>query len=204
MKQILLLIIMLFLTLSANAYNIETVPVNYQVLYSPSLDIWSLDDIAGEKIVLTKKKSAKKDDFSNYSYNTDEIKLNSNYEFIFDSKLIAVDNNNFKYYEIKCNNLKIEQVQLSVNDLKKIFPDAEIIKISDFKKGCYNIISGNTDKKVLIYNDTTLELGKFQVTPLETIVDSNIKGLIQLPKKGKVKISDNTNWKSKSFIIKVK
>lgn len=203
MKKLFLITIML-LTLSANAYNIDSVPVNYQVSYSPSLNVWSIDDISGDKIVLTKKKSSSNGNFSKYSYNTNEIRLNSNYEFIFDSKLIAVDNNNFKYYEIKYNNSKIEQSLLPSKDLQRIFPDAEIIKISDFSKGCYSIISGNTDKKILIYNDTDINLNKYEVNPPKSIVDSNIKGLIQLPKKGKIKIADNSNWRAKSFIIKVK
>lgn len=187
-----------------NAQTAEPVFQESQVMYSPSECAWSVNSISNDEIVLKKSVSPGSGNYSIYSYNSGQILLNSNYEFIYDSKLIGIDNENLKFYEIVYKDCNFEQKILEPDALKEIFHEAEIIKISEFKKGLYTVLSNNTSKRILLYNDTDLNFHKYFISPSVSIVDENVKALVQLPKKGKVKFSHIGDLNSQAYVIKVK
>src|SRR5699024_9469228 len=107
----------------------------------------------------------------------------SNFEFIDDKKLIAVDNASLKYSKIIFDGSKFIQIPLEIEELKTIFPDVEIIKISRFKNNKLTIKKPLFKKKtVLLINDTDEYFHKYFVSP-ESSANKNIKGLITLSKK---------------------
>ncbi len=216
------------------AIEVEDVLDGYQVIYSPSAKTFATGGMAPDRIVLTKKTSEGSGSYSLYSYkcncknkttkckcgcslskkkcncskksNTgiNELALNSNYEFIYENRLIGVDNENLNYYEIVYNDGEFSQNKLSIEDVKQIFKDAEIVKISEFKRGKYTVIGNKTEKEILLFNDTDANFHKYNVAPESANINKYIKGLIQLPSKGNVIFSHIGNEKAKKYTIKVK
>ena len=219
-------------TLPVIALEAEGILDNHQIIYSPSAKTFATGGMAPDRIVLTKKTSEGTGNYSSYSYKVKctkksgnckcgcalkskkctcnkskakkEIELNSNYEFITENRLIGVDNENLNYYEVTYENGDFKQNKLTVEDVEKIFKDAEIVKISDFNKGNYTVIANDTKKEILLFNDTDANFHKYSVSPKSAAVDKNIKGLIQLPKKGKIRFNHQFNKKEQKYTIKVK
>lgn len=139
---------------------------------------------------------------SQESEQIEEKHLNYDYEFIYNTETILVDNKDLKFYKIENN--QIEEKLLSEEEIQKIFPDFDIIKISDFTNGIYTVISNNNEKKVLIFNDTDNNFSEYSIIPDKNGIDKNIKGLIQLPKKGKIRLMNSNDKNQKVYTIKVK
>jgi len=189
MKKFLLFIFFIVLiTNTALAY--DTVENNYEITYSPKMG-WAFSSNDKSKIILIKKISEGSGGYSEYYYEdgTLAITLNSDYEFIFDNNLICVVNSNFKYYKLikTSNGFKISA--LTIPELKEIFPNTDIIKISEFvddqiiiKKAPFK------DKNILLLNDTNKYFYKYSLTP-NYIQDENIKGLLHINNYGEFEFS---------------
>lgn len=137
--------------------------------------------------------------------NEHKIKLNSDFEFIHNEKLIGVDNGNFKYYEIISENDNYSEKELSYEETEKIFSELEVIKISDFKKGTYTIIAHGEEKEILIYNDTNESFENYTIkNNKEDTINNKIKCLIKLPCRGKITICNGEDKNAKRYVIKVR
>lgn len=216
------------------AMDVEDVLDGYQVIYSPSAKTFATGGMAPDRIVLTKKTTEGTGSYSLYTYkttcekkstkckcgcalnskkcncakksdkNVSELALNSNYEFIFNNRLIGVDNENLSYYEIVYDEGSFKQNKLSFEEVKEIFSDAEIVKISEFKRGKYTVIGNKTEKEILLFNDTDKNFHKYMLNPESASVNKYIKGLVKLPVKGKVELSHIGNDREQKYTIKVK
>lgn len=134
-----------------------------------------------------------------------KIKLNSDFEFIHNEKLIGVDNGNFKYYEIISEDDNYSEKELTFEETEKIFSELEVIKISDFKKGTYTIIAHGEEKEILIYNDTNENFENYTIkNNKETCINNKIKCLIKLPCRGKITICNGEDKNAKRYVIKVR
>lgn len=188
---LILSILLLGFTSVANACNFEGLYENYQAVYTPSSGTWSSGGMAEDRIVLTKKTSVGTGSYSEYYYSDGSLaaSLNSNYEFLKEGMLIAVDNAKLKYSKVVYTDSKFEELPLTCEELKKIFPNAEIIKISQFKNNKITIKKGLfKEKTVLLVNDTDGYFHKFTFKP-ESVKKTDVKGLITLSKYGKVEFS---------------
>ena len=120
----------------ANACDIEGLYDNYQAVYMPSTNTWTTIGMVDDRIVLTKKTTEGSGSYSQYYFGNDKLafSLKSNFEFIKDGKLIGVDNAGLKYYEITYDekNKKFVETPLQAKSLQELFPNVEIIKISQF------------------------------------------------------------------------
>ena len=188
----------------ANACDIEGLYDNYQAVYMPSTNTWTTGGMADDRIVLTKKTSTGSGSYSEY-YNSDgtlAIALDSNFEFIKDGKLIAVDNANLKYYEVKYEDGKFTEKPLCETALAAIFPKAQIVKISEFQKNKITVKKlASKDKIVVLLNDTDKSFYKYSCNP--NVQNKDIKGLLKLTTTGKVKFS-HYGEKKNLYTIKVK
>lgn len=174
------------------AFEFNAIKDNQQAVYCPMVKIWNNGSMCEDKIVLTKKISHGSGGFSEYYFNDGKIAvpLTSNFEFLFDGRLITVNNADLEYNEIVYENGIFIEKALSENDLQKIFPDAEIIKISQFKDGKITIKKGWFKKKtVLLLNDTNSDFYKYSYRPDNNIKNPYITGLIILKHPGKVTFS---------------
>ena len=168
----------------APVFALDPVYENDKVIYDTKTKCWSKEENK-EGIILYKKTSSGTGSYSIYYYKCDKpaFQSSSNFEFIDDKKLIAVDNASLKYSKIIFDGSKFIQIPLEIEELKTIFPDAEIIKISRFKNNKLTIKKPLFKKKtVLLVNDTDEYFHKYFVSP-ESSANKNIKGLITLSKK---------------------
>lgn len=168
----------------APVFALDPVYENDKVIYDTKTKCWSKEENK-EGIILYKKTSSGTGSYSIYYYkcNKPAFQSGSNFEFIDDKKLIAVDNASLKYSKIIFDGSKFIQIPLEIEELKTIFPDVEIIKISRFKNNKLTIKKPLFKKKtVLLVNDTDEFFHKYFVSP-ESSANKNIKGLITLSKK---------------------
>ena len=168
----------------APVFALDPVYENDKVIYDTKTKCWSKEENK-EGIILYKKTSSGTGSYSIYYYKCDKpaFQSGSNFEFIDDKKLIAVDNASLKYSKIIFDGSKFIQIPLEIEELKTTFPDVEIIKISRFKNNKLTIKKPLFKKKtVLLVNDTDEFFHKYFVSP-ESSANKNIKGLITLSKK---------------------
>lgn len=168
----------------APVFALDPVYENDKVIYDTKTKCWSKEENK-EGIILYKKTSSGTGSYSIYYYKCDKpaFQSSSNFEFIDDKKLIAIDNASLKYSKIIFDGSKFIQIPLEIEELKTIFPDVEIIKISRFKNNKLTIKKPLFKKKtVLLVNDTDEYFHKYFVSP-ESSANKNIKGLITLSKK---------------------
>ena len=188
----------------AQTSNIEGIYDNYQIVYSPKTKMFLSGSMLPDRVVLTKKTSDGTGSYSSYYFKNGDLalELSSNFEFIKNGRLIACDNSALKYYEILYRNGKFYAKKLSVRKLQKLFPSAQIAKLSKFRNNRYVLKTSNPE--LLIYNDTNKYFHKYDFTP-ETVKTSDIKGLINVKNVDKIIFShynEDTRLNPKYEIVK--
>ena len=92
--------------------------------------------------------------------------LLSQYEFTKNNKKIVYDNNELRFYQI----INEEKLLLTQDEIQKLFPDYQIITISDFDKNkklkIKNSVFGK--KKILVLNDRNRTFHGFEVYPISS------------------------------------
>ena len=177
---------------TAQAYEFDSIKDKEQAVYHTEQNIWNKDGKADDSIILTKKTTSGTGGYSQYYYSDGKIALplSSNFEFLHKGRLIAINNADLEYNEIVYSHGIFMEKPLSVEDVQKIFPDAEIVKISQFKDGKIKIKKGwFKQKTVLLYNDTDLYFYKYSYSPDNSIKNPYVTGLITLKKRGKITFS---------------
>ena len=192
-KKLLILFSVIFFGIQiAQAYDFDSIKENEQAVYSTQAKIWTKGGMTDDRIVLTKKMSPGSGGYSEYYYNDGKIAvpLTSNFEFLFDGKLITVNNADLEFNEIVYENGIFSEQPLPVEEIQKIFHDVEIVKISQFENGEITIKKGwFKEKTVLLLNDTDLTFYKYSYRPDNSIKNPYITGLITLKKRGKITFS---------------
>lgn len=192
MKKLLLLAVLFLGVQAAFAIDFDSVKDNTQAVYFTQTKTWSTGGMSDDRIVLTKKMSPGSGGYSEYYFSDGKVALplTSNFEFIFDGRLIAVNNADLKYNEIVFEDDKFIEKSLSQEEVQKIFPDAEIIRISQFKNGKIKVKKGwFKEKTFLLFNDTDLNFYKYSYKPDESIKNPYVTGLITVKKTGKITFS---------------
>lgn len=206
MRRFFYLIFILIFASNIEAYSIEYEGIydNNQVVYSPSSVFWSEGAVSKDSITLVKHTADTIEKSSNYKFECGEVKLNSNFEFLFSGRLIGVDNDNLKFYELIYKDNAFVESPLSYEQVQEIFADTDVIKISDFSKGTYNIINHADEKEILIFNDTEETFDNYSIMPEKSAFNKDIKANIKIPRRGKITISDIQDETKKVYTIKVR
>ena len=199
MKKILFFIITIFFISHTYAIEYETICKNNQLNYSLKTKKWSIKEDICEDSNINNNYQITEDICTDKSNNK-----NIDFEFIYKSRLIGVDNKNLKFYETIYNNEKFEQKELTADEVQQIFTDIDVIKLSDFKKGIYTVLSNNEQKEILLINDTNINLEEYCLITDKNAINKEIKSLIKLPKKGKVSFVNLIDRKEQEYIIKIK
>ncbi len=165
---------------AAEDYVANAVYDGYQIIYSPTAGQFSDGGMADDRIILKKSTSVGTGSYSSYSYNNGKevLDLSSNFEFITHGRLIACDNANLKYYEVIHKNGIFAAKLLTPEEVQGVFPDAKLIKISDFKDD--KITVDDSKKTLIIYNDTDANFYKYSFDPASVKVSNDIVGLINI------------------------
>ena len=113
--------------------------------------------------------------FSEYYNNKGKLAIGpfTNMEFINNGDFIGVDNANLKFVKYVYNDGYFNIAPLNEKYIQTLFPDAQIIKISQFKNNEITIYKKPFEKKkYLILNDTKKGFYKYSYSP------QNVKKLI--------------------------
>lgn len=186
------------------AFDFEGLYENYQAIYVPSTNSWTTGECPEGGIILTKKLSTDSGNYSEFyfSNNKPAFIIDSTFEFIKNGHLVSVNNDDLKYNEVIVNNGKFQKIPLAVEDLQDMFPEAEIIKISDFIDNQITIKKGLRQKVILLVNDTENSYYEYSYTP-SNVRTVNITGLLTLRTPGKVIFSHGGDEEGQ-LIINVK
>lgn len=213
-KLVLTALLVPFLALSALAqknidtdYSTETIVENYQVIYSPAASSWASGGMAEDRIVLTKRVSTGSGNYSEYYDSNDDIAFSfgTGFEFLYDEKLIAQDVYALKYYSIYYDKdtKKFDRKDVVVDSLNKVFPDAKIVKISEFEDGVLRVRKVPFKPlKILLVNDTPEYFYKYRFEG-KNFDKYNLPGLLEIYKNGTIEFY-HPNEDFRSLYIKVR
>lgn len=188
MKKIFLtLIILISASLSANSFDF----VENSVYYNLQTQKWSLNRQTPKDVKLIYKMYSASGGYSEYYNNRGKLAIGpfSNREFIDDGNLIGIDNGNLKLIKYYYDNGYFRNSILDEGYIGKLFPEIEIIKLSQFVNNEITISKKPLEqKKILILNDTKNNYYKYTFKPAN-IEDKDITGLITVSKFGKIVFS---------------
>ena len=188
MKKIFLtLIILISASLSANSFDF----VENSVYYNLQTQKWSLNRQTPKDVKLIYKMYSASGGYSEYYNNRGKLAIGpfSNREFIDDGNLIGIDNGNLKLIKYYYDNGYFRNSILDEGYIGKLFPEIEIIKLSQFLNNEITIYKKPLEqKKILILNDTKNNYYKYTFKPAN-IEDKDITGLITVSKFGKIVFS---------------
>lgn len=188
MKKIFItLFILIFSALNANSFDF----VENSVYYNLQTQKWSLNRQTPKDVKLIYKMYSASGGYSEYYNNRGKLAIGpfSNREFIDDGNLIGIDNGNLKLIKYYYDNGYFRNSILDEGYIGKLFPEIEIIKLSQFVNNEITIYKKPLEqKKILILNDTKNNYYKYTFKPAN-IEDKDITGLITVSKFGKIVFS---------------
>ena len=188
MKKIFLTLnILISASLSANSFDF----VENSVYYNLQTQKWSLNRQTPKDVKLIYKMYSASGGYSEYYNNRGKLAIGpfSNREFIDDGNLIGIDNGNLKLIKYYYDNGYFRNSILDEGYIEKLFPEIEIIKLSQFVNNEITIYKKPLEqKKILILNDTKNNYYKYTFKPAN-IEDKDITGLITVSKFGKIVFS---------------
>lgn len=188
MKKIFItLFILIFSALNANSFDF----VENSVYYNLQTQKWSLNRQTHKDVKLIYKMYSASGGYSEYYNNRGKLAIGpfSNREFIDDGNLIGIDNGNLKLIKYYYDNGYFRNSILDEGYIGKLFPEIEIIKLSQFVNNEITIYKKPLEqKKILILNDTKNNYYKYTFKPAN-IEDKDITGLITVSKFGKIVFS---------------
>ena len=188
MKKIFLTILILF-SVTLNAYSFDFVENN--VYYNLQTLKWSSQRTTAKDIKLFYKLYPTSGGYSEYYNNKGKLAIGpfSNKEFIYNGNLIGIDNGNLKLICYYYDNGFFRNKELDTATVNNLFPNAEIIKISQFQNNSITLYKKPFEQKqYLIINDTNNNYYKYQFKPAN-ISNENVNGLITVNKFGKITFS---------------
>lgn len=188
MKKIFLTLLILF-SVTLNAYSFDFVENN--VYYNLQTLKWSSQRTTAKDIKLFYKLYPTSGGYSEYYNNKGKLAIGpfSNKEFIYNGNLIGIDNGNLKLICYYYDNGFFRNKELDTATVNNLFPNAEIIKISQFQNNTITLYKKPFEQKqYLIINDTNNNYYKYQFKPAN-ISNENVNGLITVNKFGKITFS---------------
>ncbi len=190
MKKFILILTILLFGIPSFSADIKPVLNNTELLFSPNDNIFSIGAPTDNKISISKKTSTGTGNYSIYTYNNNETMLGSDYEFLFNGRLIACHNAALKLFEVIYNGKNFEEKQLTDAQIQEIFPDAEIIKISQFNQDKKLTVKKHflEKKNFLLLNDTDKYFHKYSFHP-QSVKFTPVAGLFKASSIGKITFS---------------
>lgn len=86
-------------------------------------------------------------------------------EFLYNKNLYSYFPKTFEFYNVIFNGVKFVPKKLSAQEVKDIFKDYKIIKVSDIQKGNYEIKFSKNKNKYIILNDNDEDFYKYYIVP---------------------------------------
>lgn len=135
---------------------------NQIVDYNPTKKIWSRN-LGLNDFVFKKQITVGTGGYSEYFLKDKQYDINSTYEFLYYGKLIAYNAHLLKFFELTFENNDFVSRELSKEEVQYLFPDVEIILVSEFKNNEITIESPIFRRRAyMILNDTDRDFYKYQ------------------------------------------
>lgn len=168
MREFILLLALIFTFNGALAYEYNSVITDnaikedQQVEFCPIKKMWGRE-FAINNLLFTKHITHGSGGFSEYELKKKFYDTDTTYEFLYDNKLIGYNAHKLKFYNMEFNNDKFSNTELTEIQLKELFPNVEIIKVSQFKDNKISLKKHWLEKKTfLLVNDTDKDFYKYQ------------------------------------------
>ncbi len=190
MKKIFITFLFLIST-ALSAYSFDYIKEKQSVYYNPQTTKWSISQTSPKDIRLIYKMFVGSGGFSEYYNNKGKLAIGpfTNMEFINNGDFIGVDNANLKFIKYVYNNGYFKAIPLDETYIKSLFPNTEIVKISQFKNNEITLYKKPFEKKqYLILNDTKQGFYKYSYKP-NKVQTTYITALLDVNKFGKIKFS---------------
>lgn len=185
MKKIFFTIFTFLLVSSvANAFDF----VDNSVFYNIQTQKWNTQQTSQKDIRLIYKMYSTSGGYSEYYNNKGKLAIGpfSNREFIDNGNLIGVDNGSLKLIKYYYSNGYFKIVELDDKYISSLFPDVELIKVSQFSDNEITLYKKPFEqKKFLIINDTDNNYYKYEFKPAH-VSDKDVNGLLTVSKFGKI------------------
>lgn len=166
MKKIILTLMLILIGSCSFAYNYspyvkDSINENQIVDYSPLTKQWSRN-LKVNDIVFRKHMTHGSGGFSEYTFKDKTYDTNSTYEFLYNGRLIGYNVHLLKFFELGFEKDGFSHRELTIDEVQRLFPYVEIVKISDFKD---NQISLNLpifqQRAFMLLNDTDRDFYKY-------------------------------------------
>lgn len=156
------------------------------VVYNDIADFWSIEENAGQE-VFTKTLYDGAGSYSQYLDENGKIRftLTTDFEFVKDGVLYAIDNEELKYYKIVYNGDSFEEILLNYSEIEDLFPNAEIISLAniddDNKLWIHKPLLQK--KEILFVNDSNKYFHKL-TAKCKDVQNKDIRGLVTISRYG--------------------
>lgn len=189
MREFILLLAILLSVNGVSAYDYNkqmidnAVKEDQQIEFCPIKNMWG-KDFAINNLLFTKHITHGSGSFSEYELKKKLYDTDTTYEFLYNNQLIGYNMHKLKFYNLEFENDKFKNTILSDIQLKELFPNVEIVKVSQFKN---NKITLNKpwfeSKTFMLVNDTDRDFYKYQFENYEK-QDELIRGLFEVKRPG--------------------
>lgn len=190
MKKFLMAVLICFIC-SLSAMAVDYVQEKQSIYFNPQTSEWSYTKNNDSDIQLTNHSYIGSGGFQEYLSENGEVLIGANFNvsYIQDGKFIAIDFQNLKFYSYSYEDGKFVGKELSEDCVKALYPNYEIVKISDFKNNKIVLYKKFfTKKDFLLLNDTTNSFYKYTYRPSYVNRDL-LKPFVRVPHRAKIEFS---------------
>lgn len=146
---------------------LNNIPVNARLYYNAETNKWS-DYKSKEAIQFVKHTTTGKNVYSEFVADGLGYDVNSTQEFFYNGDLIGYNKNTLKFHRIFFKDGNIVEERLNEKEISEIFPECEIVKVSEFKNNYIKLKRSPFKKKTyLLMNDTNLMFYNYRFENLD-------------------------------------
>ncbi len=152
---------------SAFAYDYNPIFTNNQIKenqvinFCKSQNAW--DTECADSLKFTKHYTSGSGGFSEYEINGKTYQPGTVLEFLTNGRIIGYNPYKLKFYYLAFKNDKFDLTELKEDEIKSLFPNVQIVKLSQFKNGEITLYKPFFRTKTFLFvNDTEEEFYKYQ------------------------------------------
>lgn len=176
---------------SLSAFAVDYVEETQSVYYNPANSSWSAVQQTDDDIRLINKSFIGSGGFQEYYYADGKLAIGPevNVVFLNNGEFIGINSHDMKFFRYVYNNGKFTSILLTKDDVQKLYPDAEIVEISEFKNNSITLEKKFFEtKSFIILNDTNESFYKYSYKP-QSVNPSYIKPFLKISHQRKITFS---------------
>lgn len=164
MKKSIITLIILLLGSNSFAYNFDkfsnNIKIEDTISFSTTKQEWERN--TNNDYTFKKYITVGTGGFTEFEYNHKKYMPGTTFEFFNNKELIGYNHHNLKFYRLIFNGKDFIKQPLNEKEVQNLFPDAEIIKISELKNNKITVYKPLLKTKTFIlWNDTNRDFYKY-------------------------------------------